>query len=128
MARCLLVDSRESRFEWHSDDKHTTIAKDAVVWHMNWMVTEDYLPGSVKSITSPTSSPTNTPADGVATKSALSPVLDRPNEPVRIRYLCGKDIVAMDHGRDVRGQHNEELAYLRIWEVNSQKAEWELTS
>ena len=34
----------------------------------------------------------------------------------------------MDHGRDVRGQHNEELAYLRTWEANSQKAEWELTS
>jgi len=42
-------------------------------------------------------------------------------------YVCGDDIVAMDYGSDIRGQHGEETAYLRIREM-SQGPEWDLTS
>ena len=46
---------------------------------------------------------------------------------VQIEYVCGDDIVAMDYGSDIRGQHGEETAYLRIREM-SQGPEWDLTS
>ena len=29
---------------------------------------------------------------------------------VQIEYVCGDDIVAMDYGSDIRGQHGEETA------------------
>ena len=117
VARVLLVDTDESGWDWHTDDVSIDIAKDTIIFHMNWMVTTDYVPGRAGQGTIGISD------DTASRKTALTQVLDKPIRPVRTKYLCGKDIVAMDYGHDICGQHGEKKAYLRIWDVEGEGPE-----
>ena len=60
------------------------------------------------------------------TRTVMNQVLDRTVKHARIKYLCGKDIVAIDYGADVSGQHKEKKAYLRMWDVEGETPEWDL--
>jgi hypothetical protein len=51
-ARCLLVDSSVSAFKWHRDNSHNKIAANTVICHFNWMLSEDYVAGSLADATS----------------------------------------------------------------------------
>jgi hypothetical protein len=126
LARVLFVDAKESGFNWHSDDTHNKIAKDTIVWHMNWMVTEDYVPGRASQSNSSSTNHSDADNNETVTKTVMNQVLDRTTKHARIKYLCGKDIVAIDYGADVSGQHKEKKAYLRIWDVEGETPEWDL--
>ena len=110
LARVILVDSTESMFDWHVDSTHAKVAKDSVIWHMNWMVSEDYSPGTLMEH--------DVCAD--STPSVITNLMANPGDCVRIRYLCGDDVFAMDHGAEVRDHHRDKRsrAYLRVWDTS----------
>lgn len=98
-ARCLLIDSCESAFAWHHDDAHSSISSDTIVCHVNWMLSDDYVSGNLSEVLITGREPPE--------PSRLSRVFER--EAVKMRYLCGKDVFAVQYGSEMRG--------LRVWDL-----------